>query len=74
MALEAELENAMLDHEGKDGTEHAAFSEACQFDDELDLSTEVVLRGKGIEYGCCHYLFVHAKEGASSHCAAPFVF
>ncbi|KAF9955462.1 hypothetical protein BGZ72_003728 [Mortierella alpina] len=44
MALEAALENAMLDHEGKDGTEHATFSEASQFDDELDLSTEVVLR------------------------------
>ncbi|KAF9571008.1 serine/threonine-protein kinase HAL4/sat4 [Mortierella alpina] len=40
MALEAELERAMLEHKGKDGAEQAGFDD----NHELDLSTDVLLR------------------------------
>ncbi|KAF9277334.1 serine/threonine-protein kinase HAL4/sat4 [Mortierella alpina] len=50
MALEVELESAMLDHKGKkDGAEHAAFGDGSEVDHELDLSTDVLLRGMEVE-------------------------
>ncbi|KAF9989977.1 serine/threonine-protein kinase HAL4/sat4 [Mortierella antarctica] len=50
MALEAELEGAMLYHKQKSSAEHAVFDDESQFDHELDLSTDVLLRDLSHEH------------------------
>ncbi|KAF9968349.1 hypothetical protein BGZ70_004747 [Mortierella alpina] len=49
-ALEAELERAMIDHQGKEGAEDTIFDEETPFDRALDLSTDVLLRDLSHEH------------------------
>ncbi|CAO3563140.1 unnamed protein product [Mortierella alpina] len=50
MALEAELELAVVNHDGKEGAEDTIFDEETRFDHALDLSTDVLLRDLSHEH------------------------